>query len=115
MSLAAEDAVRVRDGVATIALRGEVDIVTVPPVRDSALRALQPPLREVRVELAECTFLDSAGIAALAALWSRARELDAAFALLHPQTNVRVVLAIAGLSDLVVDDAADPTPREARS
>lgn len=103
-----DDAVRVQHGRALIALRGEVDITTVPPVRERALQALEPPLDEVRVDLAACTFLDSAGIAALAALWRRAQELGATFRLQRPQTNVRVVLAIAGLSELITDDAGGP-------
>lgn len=106
------DPVRVQDGCALVALRGEVDITTVPSVRQRALQALQPPLDEVRVDLEGCTFLDSAGIAAIAALWRRAQDLGATFRLQRPQTNVRVVLAIAGLSDLITDEAADPVTPE---
>lgn len=96
-----EPTVRVHDGVATIALRGDVDIVTAPEIRSQALEVLDSAVRQVRVDLSACTFLDSAGIALVAVLWGRSRDIAARFSLLDPPTNVQVVLSIAGLSGLI--------------
>jgi anti-anti-sigma factor len=95
-------------GRALVELRGDVDVMTVPALRDEAFGVLEPPIEEVRVDLSRCTFLDSAGIALLGVLWGRARDLGARFVLSHPQTNVRVVLTIAGLSGLIGEDGGQP-------
>lgn len=95
--------VQVVDEVATVVLAGEVDVAVAPALRDRALAQLTPPLRQIRVDLAACRFLDSAGVSALAAFWRRAKELDAGFALVDPPRNVRVVLAITGFIDFVDD------------
>jgi len=92
------------DGRALVSLRGDVDVTTVPAVREQAFDVLVPPLAEVRVDLSGCTFLDSAGIALIGVLWGRAHDLGARFVLADPPTNVRVVLTIAGLAGLIVED-----------
>lgn len=94
---------------ARLTLRGDVDVVTAPALREQALDLLQPPLSVVDVDLSGCTFLDSAGIALLGALWARARELGAELVLRDPPTNVRVVLTIAGLAGLLEETGP---PRE---
>lgn len=93
---------------ARVALRGDIDIVTAPDVREDALRVLHAPVEQVEVDLSGCTFLDSAGVALLGALWSRSRDLGATFVLLDPPTNVRVVLTIAGFAGLL----HEPAPAE---
>ncbi len=108
MGVADESAVHVRDGVATITLQGDVDIVNAPDLRAQALGALDPSVQRVQVDLSRCTFLDSAGIALLAVLWGRARDLRAPYVLLDPPTNVEVVLTIAGLSALVQQRDGEP-------
>lgn len=102
-----EPSVQVHDGVATIVLQGDVDIVTAPQIRSEALEVLGASVHQVRVDLSQCTFLDSAGVALVAVLWGRSRDLDAPFSLVDPPTNVQVVLTIAGLANLVVPRAAE--------
>jgi anti-anti-sigma factor len=99
--------VQVHDGVATVFLRGDVDIVNAPEIRSQALEALDASVDRVQVDLSRCTFLDSAGVALVAVLWGRSRDLQAPFALLDPPTNVQVVLTIAGLSGLVEPRASE--------
>jgi anti-anti-sigma factor len=101
--------VRSADGQALVSLHGDVDVMTVPAVREQAFDVLVPPLAEVRVDLSGCTFLDSAGIALIGVLWGRARDLGARFVLAEPATNVRVVLTIAGLAGLIVEDGGEPS------
>jgi anti-anti-sigma factor len=103
-----ESAVHVSNGIATITLHGDVDIVNAPRIRSQALDVLDPSVRRVQVDLSQCTFLDSAGIALVAVLWGRSRDLRAPFALLDPPTNVQVVLTIAGLSTLVEQRDGEP-------
>jgi anti-anti-sigma factor len=99
----ASGAARAERSRAVVVLRGDIDVVTVPDVRERALALLATPVERVQVDMSGCTFLDSAGIALLGGLWSRARELDAEFVLTDPPTNVRVVLTIAGLAGLIDD------------
>jgi anti-anti-sigma factor len=98
-----QDAVVVRrDGAhVVVAFRGDVDAAVGGHLAAHVLPQLGAPLAGLRVDLAECTFLDSAGLAAVSRLWRHAVEHDVPFGLLHPQRNVRLVLAIAGLDELV--------------
>lgn len=91
----------------TVALHGEVDLLSVPGLEDEVLTAATPPLDAVVVDLDGCAFLDSAGVALVAALWQQARDAGATFRLIRPRRNLRVVLAVAGMLDLV--DDADAT------
>ena len=49
-----------------VALSGEIDIVTVPAVRDVLAGAVRQAVTGVIVDLGEVTFLDAAGLGVLA-------------------------------------------------
>jgi anti-sigma B factor antagonist len=58
------------DGVRVIAIRGELDLSTAPalePVLEEALSGSEP----VVVDLTECEFIDSTGIALVVRAWQR--------------------------------------------
>ena len=53
-------------GQVAVALSGEIDIVTVPAVRDVLAGAVRQAVTGVIVDLGEVTFLDAAGLGVLA-------------------------------------------------
>ena len=56
-----------------VTVHGEIDSATAPQLRDCLLEALSRPAARVEVDLSRVTFLDSAGLSALAAAHRAAR------------------------------------------
>ncbi|MGH9031241.1 MAG: STAS domain-containing protein [Acidimicrobiia bacterium] len=94
------------EGGAVCALRGELDLMTAPRLREE----LRPFLADdavagITFDLVELRFVDSSG---LQALIDFRRELDArgaTMAVIRPQRTVRMVLRMMGLEDVL--DAPD--------
>jgi anti-sigma B factor antagonist len=96
----------------TVALHGEVDVLTVDQVRMALAEATtaHPPL--IVVDLADLSFIDSTGLGAIISGFQRARDEGVAFRLANPTRGVRQVLVLSGLLEVVdlVEPAAPPTP-----
>ena len=88
-------------GTATVALRGEVDVLTVDQVRVALTEALAAGPLEIVVDLSELTFIDSTGLGALIFGFQRAREAGVRFRLAHPTRSVRQILVLSGLLEVV--------------
>lgn len=88
------------DEVHVVTLHGELDLSNAHQVRDALVGIAGSA---VVVDLADLTFLDSSGIAALLA--ARKRILDAGhrFSLRGAQGMVRRVLEVTGLEHLLTD------------
>jgi anti-sigma B factor antagonist len=91
---------RTADAV-TVALHGEVDVLTVDEVRMALAEVItsRPPLLEV--DLADLSFIDSTGLGALIFGFQRARDEGVAFRLARPTRGVRQVLVLSGLLEVV--------------
>lgn len=87
--------------VTTVALRGEVDVLSVDQVRVALDEALVDRPREVVVDLRELTFIDSTGLGALIFAFQRARDAGIGFRLAHPTRTVRQILVLSGLLEVV--------------
>jgi anti-anti-sigma factor len=89
------------EAVAGVAVRGEVELATEPALTAAVQEAIRRSSGPFVVDLGGVDFLDSTGIHCLV----RARALlgreDRALALLRPRDNVRRVLALAGIDELV--------------
>lgn len=88
-------------GTATVALRGEVDIMTVDQVRVALGEALATGLREIVVDLTDLAFIDSTGLGALVFGFQRARDAGVRFRLAHPTRSVHQILVLSGLLEVV--------------
>jgi anti-anti-sigma factor len=88
------------DGIRVIAIRGELDLGTAP--------ALEGPLEEtvgngdspVMIDLTECEFIDSTGIAMIVRAWQKvdSSESDSSLVICGQNEQVHRVLEISGLS-----------------
>jgi anti-sigma B factor antagonist len=85
----------------TVALRGEVDVLTVDQVRVALTEALAAHPHDIVVDLAELTFIDSTGLGALIFGFQRARDAGVRFRLAHPSRTVRQILVLSGLLEVV--------------
>jgi anti-anti-sigma factor len=92
-------------GRVTLGISGEMDSYTVGALHDAAATAMEPALSLV-VDLAEVTFMGSAGVGMLLSLATMARDGGSEFHLQRPSPSVKRLLDIAGLNDVLpVDDA----------
>lgn len=85
----------------TLALHGEVDVLTVDQVRVALTEALAARPHDVVVDLADLTFIDSTGLGALIFGFQRARDAGVRFRLAHPSRTVRQILVLSGLLEVV--------------
>lgn len=95
-----------RNGVVRIALRGELDLSTVPRVEDELRRAeaKRPPL--IALDLAGLTFLDSTGLRLVLTADERAREEGRRLVIVRGPKTVSRVFSITRLDERleIVDD-----------
>ena len=87
--------------IATVALRGEVDVLTLDQVRVVLAEALAAAPREVVVDLTDLAFIDSTGLGALVFGFQRARDAGIGFRLAHASRPVRQILVLSGLLEVV--------------
>lgn len=85
----------------TVALLGEVDVLTVDQVRVALDEALAVRPREIVVDLSDLAFIDSTGLGALISGFQRARDAGIAFRLAHPTRPVHQILVLSGLLEVV--------------
>ncbi|MBU2670495.1 STAS domain-containing protein [Actinoplanes bogorensis] len=86
---------------ATVALRGEVDVLTVDQVRSALADALATGPREIVVDLTDLEFIDSTGLGALISGFQRARDASIRFRLAHASGSVKQILVLSGLLEVV--------------
>jgi anti-sigma B factor antagonist len=93
------------DGVARLAVAGEVDLSVSGALRNLISNAITTDwIRELVVDLDQLTFLDSTGIAALVAGHKLAIEHGVAYRVANPRDRVRQVLEIAGVVKQLTGD-----------
>lgn len=88
-------------GTVRVVAAGEVDMSTAGVLRQALDAALDGGASMVVVDLADVAFLDSTGIAALLYGRSRAVERRAALGVANPRPQVRRVLEITGVLELL--------------
>lgn len=86
-------------GVRTISVRGELDLSTAPELEGPLDRALESDEGSVLIDLSQCEFIDSTGIALIVRAWQRLNsgENGRALVLCSQNDQVRRVLEITGL------------------
>ncbi len=98
----------VDEGIAHIALRGELDLSTVPKVDEALKRieAARPPV--IVLDLAGVTFLDSTGLRMVVTADQRARAEERRLAVVRGPDSVQRVFAITRLDEHLdmVDDVS---------
>lgn len=88
-------------GAVVVTPFGEVDRDTAPRLREVLDNAARKPPASVEVELQHVTFLDSSGISVLLAGQRQAVTAGMSFRIRNPTDNVRTVLEITDVLDLL--------------
>jgi anti-sigma B factor antagonist len=87
------------EGVAVLAVRGELDLDGAPHLRLALVEAIdENPGRRVVVDLEGVDFIDSAGLGVLVGGLKRARSNDGDLALVTTGRSVMKVLELTGLT-----------------
>lgn len=83
----------------TVSLQGDVDVRSVPGVRERLLRAVSAaPGATVQVDMSRVTFLDSSGLGVLVAARRHAVESGGRLALVEVPPPVAALLRLTGLA-----------------
>jgi anti-anti-sigma factor len=104
------------DSGTTIKLAGELDDATCAELMERFERvADEPEIRHVVVDLAEVSFIDSAGMRAIIALERSTAERELTLTIVPPPNEVTELLRVAGIADRLTltpapDAAAPSTP-----
>lgn len=85
------------DGSVTLSLRGEVDLVSAPLLREELKDAAQASPRRILLDLAALAFIDSTGIQALLEAQGHADSNAHALVLTNVPAHVRRLFRIAGI------------------
>jgi len=101
MSVPEEVAVEDQSGTIVVCPEGELDLPAAESFRTALQAAVRDADRAVQVDLAAVTFVDSTALAVLVDAWRQARQRGLVLCVLHPAPNVRRVLAITGLDQLL--------------
>jgi len=86
-------------GVRTISVRGELDLSTAPELEGPLNQALESGEGSMLIDLSQCEFIDSTGIALIVRAWQHldSGENGRALVLCSQNDQVRRVLEITGL------------------
>jgi anti-sigma B factor antagonist len=88
------------DNAAVVRIEGEIEFATAPRLRATLLDLAQDGAAPVVVDLAQVTFLDSAGISLLIQAKKRLASGESDLVLRDPQPHIRRVLEISGVTEL---------------
>ena len=93
----AASSAQVEDGIRVIAVRGELDLSTAPGLEEPLEQAVSPGDASILIDLSECEFIDSTGIALIVRAWQRLDGNGNRVVLCSANDQVRRVLEVTGL------------------
>ena len=90
------------DGVRVVSIQGELDLNTAPQVEESLDSTVESPSTPLLVDLSDCEFIDSTGIALIVRAWRALNDPSnggdrGSFALCCVNDQVQRLLDITGL------------------
>jgi anti-anti-sigma factor len=90
------------DGVATIGLAGELDLTTVPMLREHFVAVFADGHTSLVLDARELDFLDSTGISVLVGARNRATTAGGEFKIVNASARIVKVLEIVRLDELLL-------------
>ncbi len=85
---------------ALVQVKGEVDVATAPVLEQRLSELVESGVREIILDVAELTFVDTTGLATLVRTAQRLGPAEGRLRLRAPRPNVRKTLEITGLDQL---------------
>ncbi len=88
-----------------VVVRGEIDVATSPQLRNELNTLIALGARDITLEFAGVSFVDSSGLGVLVGTYKRLHEAgDGAIRIVGAQPSVRKVFEITGLEDALLQD-----------
>jgi stage II sporulation protein AA (anti-sigma F factor antagonist) len=95
---------------------GEVDYSSLDPLREALLDARVAGVRQIVVDLAEVTFLDSQGLAVILFAHQRQRSVGGNLVLRDPGADVRRLMHVTNLGPVIdVEQSSSQSPARSGS
>ena len=94
----------VRNGVARLALVGELDMAAAPTAQDHLARIANDGVTAVLLDLRDLTFMDSTGVHVFVDARDQAMQQGCRFAIVGVGGTPRMLLDITGTGDALIDD-----------
>jgi anti-sigma B factor antagonist len=96
------------DGEVTIAIHGDIDIVTAPQLWEHLSAAIPDATHRLVLDLRATTFIDSIGLTVFVRAFKRLRHQGTEFVLRSPKPNARQILNVSGLDRVMtIDDSSE--------
>ncbi len=92
---------KISEGVAVLAVSGEMDAYTAPQVRDELAEALQGDVRWVLADLTQTEFIDSLFLGILVGVGKRAGEKDGDIVIVCDRAHLLRVFDVSGTRELL--------------
>ena len=89
-----------RDGHAVLAVSGEVDVATAPPLRQKLIGLIDDGWKHIVVDLEGVDFLDSTGLGVLVSVLKRLRTNEGDLHLVCTRSQILKVMEITGLTSV---------------
>jgi anti-sigma B factor antagonist len=83
-----------------IAVRGDLDVLTAPRLRDRLIEVIDGGSADLLVDLSACEFIDSSGLSALVSALKRVRASGGDLGLVCPAGNVRRLIEVVALDQV---------------
>lgn len=89
-------------GVHVLTVRGELDLGTAPAFKEPLESVLEQNDPSLLIDLTECDFIDSTGVALIVEAWHRLEDREGGkLVLCCPNAQVRRVLEITGINSSI--------------
>lgn len=88
------------DGICTLVLKGELDMASAPGLRERLLDLFAGGVRQVVIDLAELTYVESVGLGVLVGALKRYRAAAGDLQLRGPRGQVSEVLELTSLAQV---------------
>ena len=98
------------DGSIVVELRGDLDSLSVPALREALDRLYAADTYRMRIDLKDLVFIDSSGLGALVGAWRTCHSHDGKLEALDPKPTVRTLMDMTGISRFLLADGATPAP-----
>lgn len=87
--------------VASVAVSGELDLVTLPALRERLLGLIADGWRSIVVDLADVCFCDSSGLGVFVGAHRRLCAVDGDLELIHTRPSIRHLFEVSGLDQVL--------------
>jgi anti-anti-sigma factor len=88
------------DGIATVAVEGDVDVVSAVELHDKLVALLSDGARSLVIDFSEVAFIDSMGLSTLIGVHGTAVEKLGTVTIRHPSPAVIRLLTLTGLDEV---------------